>query len=130
MAEQGPHRKTRQKLLEDELSKLGLSVRHDSRLCHCYINHKTSPEWTATKVAHECAVMHWLYNHTDYENQCRLAAASEYKNSVFQNGRVFADHLRSNIYPAIKESYLRQTDGGCPTPWPWITKEANAELKR
>ncbi|CAM9205128.1 unnamed protein product [Pylaiella littoralis] len=108
----------RKKLLEDELSKLGLKIRHDSRLCYSYINHQTSAEWTAGKVARECAVMHWLYNYTTYEDQCRLAAAEVYGSTRFTDGREFAEHMKRHVYPAIKESVMTRGDG-CPTRWPW-----------
>lgn len=111
-------RNARKKELEEELSKLNLIPRYDSRLCSCYTNGTTSPEWTAQKVAKECATMHWLHNFTDYEARCGVAAAAELKKMWFHSGRHFADHMKRNVYPAIKESIMAEHDGG-PKTWPW-----------
>ena len=70
-------REVRKKELENALSELNLVLRYDSRLCSCFINGLTSEEWTPSKVARECATMHWLHNFTDYEERCRVAATEE-----------------------------------------------------
>lgn len=119
-------RDARKKELEEELSKLQLSLRFDSRLCSCYINNQTSPEWTASKVAKECASMHWLHNFTDYQARCQVASTEESRKACFHNGRHFADHMKRRVYPAIKESILRENDGG-PKTWPWITTDEGEE---
>lgn len=105
--------------LEEELSKINLSLRYDSRLCSCYINGTTGPEWTAPKVAKECAMMHWLHNFTDYEERCATAAAEVSSRLLFHGGRHFADHMKRGVYPVIKETILKENDGG-PASWPWI----------
>lgn len=112
-------REARKKTLEDELSKLNLSLRYDSRLCSCYISGQTSADWTAERVARECALMHWLYNFTDYEERCRVAAIEESKMTWFRSGRHFADHLKRTVYPAIKECITRENEGELGT-WPWM----------
>ena len=103
-------RDARKKELEEELSKLNLSLRYDSRLCSCYINGITLPEWTASKVAKECAMMHWLHNFTDYEERCSVAASEESKKKWFHTGRHFADHMKKRVYPAIKEAILKENE--------------------
>lgn len=113
-------RDARKKELEEELSKINLSLRYDSRLCSCFINGITSPEWTASKVAKECAMMHWLHNFTDYEERCSAAASEESKKKWFHSGRHFADHMKKRVYPSIKESILKENNGE-PTTWPWST---------
>ena len=100
-------RDARKNELEEELSKISLVLRYDSRLCSCFINAQTSPEWTAAKVAKECATMHWLHNFTDYEERCALAATEESKKMWFHNGRHFSDHMKRRVYPAIKEFILK-----------------------
>ncbi|CAM9106358.1 unnamed protein product [Ectocarpus sp. 12 AP-2014] len=112
-------RENRRKELEKELSKLNLMLRYDSRLCSCYINGTTAPEWTAPAVAKECATMHWLHNFTDYQARCAVAATVEATNMFFHSGRHFADHMKRRVYPAIKESILAENDGG-PETWPWV----------
>ena len=122
-------REERKRELEHELGRLKLFIRYDSRLCCCYINGVTSPEWTAQKVARECAIMHWLYNYTDYEERCREAATAESKKTWFHSGKHFADHMKRRVYPAIKESILKerkQGDLGSET-WPWIINEPNRD---
>ncbi|CAM9098736.1 unnamed protein product, partial [Sphacelaria rigidula] len=110
-------RNGRKNQLEEELSKLSLVLRYDSRLCSCFINAQTSPEWTAATVARECATMHWLHNFTDYEERCRMAATEESKKTYFRSGRHFADHMQRRVYPVIKESIMRDSNGG-PNSWP------------
>jgi len=115
-------RDARKRSLEEQLSNLNLVLRHDSRLCSCYINGTTSPEWTASKVAKECATMHWLHNFTDYEERCAVAATQLSRKMWFHSGQNFADYMKRRVYPAIKESILNENAGG-PEEWPW-TKTA------
>lgn len=124
------HRNEKKNELEEELSKLSLMLRYDSRLCSCFINGQTSPEWTAAKVAKECATMHWLHNFTDYEERCTLAATEESKKTWFHSGRHFADHMKRRVYPSIKESIIREKEGA-PDEWPWMaTTTMNAQADR
>jgi len=118
-------RESRRKELERELAKLKLSLRHDSRLCSAYINEHTSRDWTPTKVAKECAVMHWLHNFTDYELRCQLAATEESRQTLFRSGRHFADHMKRRVYPAIKDAIIKENDG-YPDTWPWMTTTPGA----
>ena len=112
--------------LEQELSKISLALRYDSRLCSCYINGITTPDWTAPKVAKECATMHWLHNFTDYEGRCAAAASEESNKLWFHGGRHFADHMKRRVYPVIKDTILKENDGG-PTSWPWIKTNKTSE---
>lgn len=119
-------RADRKKELEEELNKFNLLLRYDSRLCSCFINGQTSPEWTADKVAGECATMHWLHNFTDYEERCRAAATEESKHAWFHGGRHFADHMKRRVYPAIKESIIKENEGG-PETWPWMAQTSTSK---
>lgn len=121
-------RDARKKDLEEQLSKLDLMLRYDSRLCSCYINGTTSPEWTAAKVAKECATMHWLHNFTDYEKRCAMAASEVSTKMWFHSGRHFADHMKRCMYPAIKESILNENEGG-PEEWPWVKTTTASALE-
>lgn len=107
--------------MERELAILNLSLRYDSRLCSSYISNHISPEWTAAKVAKECAVMHWLHNYTNYKEICHNAATQESQRLRFWRGREFADHMKRRIYPAIKDDIIRG-NGGLPESWPWMEK--------
>ena len=120
-------REARKKELEAELAKLDLVLRHDSKLCFCYVNGQTTPEWTAPKVARECAIMHWLHTFTNYTERCRVAATEESAKNWFYSGKHFADHMKRRVYPTIKESILKE-NGGAPNPWPWKTSGAEADV--
>ena len=113
-------RDERKNALQDELNKLNLSLRYDSRLCSCYISGQTSADWTAALVANECALMHWLYNFTDYQERCRVAMIEESRVGWFHSGRHFADYLKRRVYPTIKERIIK--DSQLDT-WPWMKKE-------
>lgn len=119
----------RKQALEDELKKLDLALRYDSRLCSCYISGQTSADWTAAKVARECAVMHWLYNFTDYEERCRVAAIEESRVGWFYSGRHFADYLKKRVYPTIKEGILRENKEQLNT-WPWLQKDRKEDVQQ
>ena len=108
--------------LEQALGKAGLGIRMDSKLCYCYVNGQTGPEWDVHRVVHECSVMHWLYNFTDYQARCNFASENEARINYFQNHRQFLSYMRKYIFPAIKESIIRE-NGGLPVTWPWITNE-------
>lgn len=114
--------------LEHELGKLDLSLRYDSRLCSCYISGQTSADWTAALVANECALMHWLYNYTDYEERCRVAALEESKVGWFHSGRHFSDYMKRRVYPTIKERIIKDSEGELDA-WPWMKKEKEKGCK-
>ena len=105
--------------VDNELEKLKLSYRYDSKLCSCYVQGTTGPEWTAERVAKECAIMYWLYNHTPYEAICNNADIQETHKYIFYNEKQLKDHMRRYIYPKIKEFVIKD-NGGIPESWPWL----------
>ena len=105
--------------LEDALSKVGLSLRMDSKLCYCYVNGQTGPEWNIHRVVHECCVMHWLYNFTNYQERCSFASAHESRIHYFNSQMEFSKYMRRYVHPMIKETIIAE-NGGLPTAWPWI----------
>lgn len=111
--------------LEHALKKLGLSLRYDSKLCYCFINGQTGPEWTVESVVHECCVMHWLYNHTNYQERCDFASQCESQIRFFNDKRHFLSYMRRSIFPQIKDCIIKENEG-FPSPWPWLlTKTTN-----
>jgi hypothetical protein len=106
--------------LEGELGKMGLSLRMDSKLCYCYVNGQTGPEWDVHRVVHECCVMHWLYNFTNYERMCEFAAFNESRRNYFHTQRDLMSYMRRYVHPVVKEAVIRD-NGGLPEAWPWLT---------
>jgi len=117
-----PTVESRKTELEESLKKVGLSLRYDSKLCYCFINGQTGPEWTVESVVHECCVMHWLYNHTRYQERCDFASHRESQIHYFHDKRHFLSYMRKSIFPQIKDSIIKES-GGFPSPWPWLLEE-------
>lgn len=109
--------------LENALTKVGLNIRYDSKLCYCFINGQTGPEWTVESVVHECCVMHWLHNHTKYQERCDFASHCESRIRFFNDKRHFLSYMRKNIFPQIKDCIIKE-NGGFPSPWPWMPTES------
>lgn len=61
----------RKTILQTALAQRGLNLRRDSKLCSRYIDGTLEPDWTVEKIVDNCAMMNWLYNHTDYPNQVK-----------------------------------------------------------
>ena len=123
-----PNVETRKSELEKGLEKVGLKLRYDSKLCYCFINNQTGPEWTVESVVHECSVMHWLYNYTNYQNRCNFASEQESRIHYFHDKRHFLSYMRKSIFPQIKDSILKES-GGIPSPWPWVSVTSPVETE-
>ncbi len=109
----------RKNQLEKALQASGLGIRMDSKLCYCFVNGQTGPEWDVDRVVKECSVMHWLYNFTDYQARCHFASENESRIHCFHSQRQFLSYMRKYIFPGIKESIIAG-NGGLPATWPWI----------
>lgn len=110
--------------LEEGLANAGLTLRMDSKLCYCYVNGQTGPEWDVNRVVHECSVMHWLYNFTSYQERCNFASSNESRINYFNNQVEFLRYMRKYIYPMIKEAIITE-NGGLPTTWPWLVQKTD-----
>lgn len=110
---------TRKNDLERALAEKGLTLRMDSKLCYCYVNGQTGPEWDVHRVVHECSVMHWLYNFTNYQEKCEYAATYESRRYYFRTQRDLLCYMRKYVHPVMKESVIRE-NGGLPEAWPWL----------
>jgi len=108
---------SRKELLVEELSKVHLNLRHDSRLCSSFIYNQLGEEWNVQRVVQECATMHWLFSFTDYQHRCREAYS--YFSTIFNSGRQVHDFMKINVQPYIKAQTI-QFYGGIPTHWPWV----------
>jgi len=113
---------SRKQELELELGQIDLTLRYDSKLCYCFVNGETGPEWTAKKVAYECGLMHWFHTCTDYEGRCQFASINESRMYYFHNKKHFTDYMRKYIYPIVKETIIKE-HGGIPSTWPWLNNE-------
>ena len=107
--------------LEQALAERGLTLRMDSKLCYCYVNSQTGPEWDVNRVVHECSIMHWLYNFTDYQKRCEIAAIHESQMRYFHTQRDLLSYMRKYIHPLIKEAIITE-NRGIPDVWPWLLK--------
>ena len=112
---------TRKNILEKALTDMGLTLRMDSKLCYCYVNGQTGPEWDVHRVVHECSVMHWLYNFTNYQERCEFAAINESRLHYFRTQRDLMCYMRKYVHPAIKETIIRE-NMGLPEVWPWMVQ--------
>ncbi len=111
--------------LERALAETGLALRPDSRLCSCFINGQTGPEWDVSRVVHECSVMHWLYNFTDYPGECERAVLHESRCRVFSSTSDLMSYARRHVHPLVKEAVIRN-NGGLPEVWPWLRPHDDA----
>ena len=109
--------KSRKELLVQELSKIHLELRHDSRLCSSFIYNQLGEEWDVQRVVQECATMHWLFSFTDYQYRC--GEAYSYFSTIFNSGRQVHDFMKINVQPYIKAQTI-QFYGGIPKHWPWV----------
>ena len=107
----------RRQILINSLSKRGLSLRPDSRLCSSYIDGTLDEHWNVDRVVEECALMHWLYTYTDYP--IKLAEAYNFFSSFFPSGKSVKDYVKDNVQPVIKLGTIK-TYGGLPKTWPWL----------
>ncbi len=106
------------------LKEEGVPYRLDSSLCRSYLNDELNPdEWDVEKVAQECALMHYLYNYTDYSQ--RLAEFKKIAHT-FRSENMTHDQyhvaLHTTIFPKLKRDCI-QDHGGIPDKWPWFLKK-------
>ena len=117
---------TRRIELEKALAEKGLTLRMDSKLCYCYVNGQTGPEWDVPRVVHECAIMYWLYNFTNYKERCDFAAFYESRLYFFPSKRDLMSYMRRCVHPLIKETIIRE-NGGVPSTWPWLEEKVTSK---
>lgn len=110
----------RKSQLEESMEKLGIQLRYDSKLCTSFVRGELSEEWNSTRVASECAIMFWLYNHTDYPTRCQASCNFYISQSPHVHPRQVVKYVKRYIHPQIKKEVI-DSCGGVPTVWPWIT---------
>lgn len=94
-----------------------LPLRHDSRLCFCFIYDQLGDDWCVDRVVEECATMHWLHNYTTYPFQLREAYL--YFSNINMSGRDVHEFIKHNVQPQIKTQIIL-FHGGIPNIWPWL----------
>ncbi|ACH46779.1 unknown [Feldmannia species virus] len=105
------------KLLVQELSKLQLTLRPDSRLCSGFIEGTLDDRWDLERVVHECALMNWLFVYTDYPQ--RLEEAFRFFSDFLPTGKAVQAFVREKVQPVIKFGTISKC-GGIPSRWPWL----------
>lgn len=101
----------RKQTLLDELAKLKLTLRDDSVLCADYISGKGN--LTATEIAREMAVMHWLHNYSTYPKD--VQCIKDYMIKIFG---VHKGVWRNAAKCAKMYHLSKMTD----TEWPWLAE--------
>jgi len=102
--------KCRAKHLTDALNKIGLNIRHDSKLCHNWIDGTAEEWWTLDLVVNMCATMRWLYDYTPYRAELRKAIDAETREDAYKL-----------CEPMVKSSILKKHPK--PAVWPWMKKK-------
>ena len=113
----------RRESLESTLAARGIPLRPDSRLCFSYANNLTGPEWTLERVADECCLMFWLYNHTDYAKRLETEMNQHAHYVDPFRLRLF---FKSVIVPRVKHEIIRE-HGGVPDRWPWLVRQSQQQ---
>ncbi|AAR26894.1 FirrV-1-B19 [Feldmannia irregularis virus a] len=107
----------RRQVLVNSLSKAGLFLRPDSRLCSSYVEGTLDENWDVDRVVHECALMHWLYNYTNYAS--KLTEAYSFFSMFFTEGKAVKEFIKDKVQPVIKFGII-EAHGGIPMTWPWM----------
>lgn len=109
--------KDRHALLAEELSKVKLTIRPDSRLCSGFVNDSLGEDWPVDRVVAQCALMHWLYNYTRYPLIIR--DATRHYSNFFTGSKDLHLFVRDSVQPHVKYDIYR-AHGGIPSQWPWL----------
>lgn len=101
-------------------SRVSLEVRDDSKLAWAYARNTLDSTWTAQFVADELALMHFLYNYTNF-NQWKSTIQFEHvPNSIRYTGEFF--QMFTNPMKRIEFMCTLFANGNFPTnrTWPWV----------
>jgi hypothetical protein len=113
---QEPKVDRKQELIQ-AMNKVGLKVRHDSRLCQKYINYKLDNTWTLDKVVNMCCEMEWLFNYTNYKqllDEKLYDSKHQHQHQPKEEWRVYFENCDKEVRNEVFENY------GKPNKWPWI----------
>lgn len=110
--EEKAYDKRKEKLIK-ALSKYGLKLRNDSRLCTNYMNGELT-NWTLDEVVERMCQMKYLFDYCDIEDYIEKAR-SEYYDEI--NDGYFPDCSiidKAEMYAMKNKKY--------PDKWPWLNK--------
>lgn len=103
-------------------SRVCLEVRDDSKLAWAYARNTLGPVYSAEFVADELAIMHFLYNYTNF-NQWR---PTDYFGSIPNSIRHTGEFYQMFVNPLKRVEFMCTLfrNGNFPTnsTWPWIAK--------
>ena len=105
--------KKRKQILIERLSKNGLKLRPDSKLCEKYIN-GTLENMSCDDVVNTMILMHYLYNYTDY------AILKQQQVNKLKTQHLTRDEWDEK-YRQIDDNLQKQIiQRGLPKMWPWL----------
>lgn len=107
----------RRSKLTEAMNSVNLQIRPDSNLCRSFVDGELGDEWSVQKVAHESALMHWLYNCTLYPRHLREARSQWIQ--FFIHEVDFNLFFRRVVLPGVKLHVINM-HGGVPLLWPWL----------
>jgi hypothetical protein len=107
--------------LSNELQKVGLKIRNDSKLCENYIDGSLSNEWSLKKVVDMCCEMHWLYNYTNYKKKLNRSLNNEIEICKSWDGRYYFSDIYDDVEPTVRNKIIKE-NGGLPIVYPWLKK--------
>jgi len=105
------NRQEREISLKNALTKVGLKIRPDSKLCQEFIDDRLDEDiWTLDKVVEMCQEMNWLHTKTNYRQLLKTAISDEielYKSySNCYNFQDIYDDIEPQIRKKIKDEFL------------------------
>ena len=96
----------RENELANELSKLGLTIRPDSQLCHNYIHNKLDKCFSLEAVVNMTYETNWLYTKTNYKSELDKAIKEELENLCIWNGGKYYKGIHREAYENVKDDVI------------------------
>ena len=121
--------KDRRDELEKELSKQGLKIRNDSKLCSGYI-HGTLKNWSLNEVVDMMGEMRWLFEYTPYQKELDMAVKDGAENHHYGGGWYWGEAYRiayEEEEPSVRFNILRRYPK--PEKWPWLPQKPKLNLR-
>ncbi len=107
---------------DDELLKIGIVRRDDSKLCNSFIdNAYFVKEYNSVKkIAFRMRQVHYLYTYTDYEETLK---------KIIESRDCEDDEGKDYIKPQVEAEYITMEGKKYPDTWPWeIQTNSSIEL--
>jgi len=111
-----------QKQLTEELRRVRVPFRADSRLLKMFLDKKLDPvRWPLHRVVSHYTENYYLYNYTDFNNMLRerTRAASQLFNTTERLDPALTRLTHTKIETALRKQLLKEHEG----TWPWLRGE-------